>query len=115
MNDGSKDPTVGWVSFRRLPFSFATLRRLQILVDGRRQLMLSRKQEAAVIVAPGRHSVRSKMDWCTSPELIIDVAPGETVAIDCGAQSFWPALIVMIIRPGSVFTLSKRLPEIDAD
>lgn len=66
------------------------LRDYEIVLDGRRVSTVSNGAEASLAVAPGRHSVQMKIDWCTSPAFEVNVEAGATVLLECGPNiSFW--------------------------
>lgn len=54
-----------------------------VIVDGRRVATVRGGQTAEVRVSPGRHDVLLKMNWCTSPTLVIDARPGAIVRLAC--------------------------------
>ena len=60
------------------------LRAYDVVVDGQVVAKLRDGQSTDVPVAAGPHRVQLKIDWCTSPELTVDVRPGAPVALTCG-------------------------------
>ncbi len=60
-------------------------RAYRVLVDGEDMGEVKRGQSRLVHVAPGRHEVHLAIDWCRSPSIEVDVAPGENVKLAC-----WP-------------------------
>lgn len=57
------------------------LRRYRIQVDGEEIGKVRGGDEVAVTVAPGRHSIRARIDWTGSPDVDVDVAAGEHVVL----------------------------------
>jgi hypothetical protein len=53
-------------------------------IDERRVGRLAVSQRQTVGVAPGRHTVQAKVLWMSSPELAVDVAPGQSVHVEIG-------------------------------
>lgn len=60
------------------------LRDYAVLVDGREVARVSNGAEVAFDVAPGKHTIQMKIDWCGSAKLEINPAMGETVILTCG-------------------------------
>jgi hypothetical protein len=59
------------------------VRAYKILVDGAEVGEVRQLGEFLVPVAPGRHSVQFKIDWCCSPSIEIEVAEGATEVVAC--------------------------------
>ena len=69
-----------------------------ILVDGVAEGVVKHGDAVSISVSPGRHSLQLKIDWCTSPELHIDVPAGQTSMFDCGNNAgLWAALLYTTI------------------
>lgn len=88
-------------SVSRIDISRATawqdkLRRYQILVDGEPAGTIAEGAQVSLPVTPGRHQVQLKIDWCSSPELNVDVPPGGVVQLDCGPSAH-PVLALLYI------------------
>ena len=60
------------------------LRAYRIIVDGREVGKINRNSEIRIPVSAGKHAVQLKIDWCSSSELIISVADGISMALECG-------------------------------
>lgn len=60
------------------------VRDYHVLVDGKSVAKLGHGKEARIALAPGKHTLQMKIDWCTSPQLHIACRAGETLAFDCG-------------------------------
>jgi hypothetical protein len=54
-----------------------------VIVDDTRVAKVKRGQTVRLPVSPGRHEVYLRIDWCRSPAIEIDVAPGEAVNMYC--------------------------------
>ncbi|MFJ3224597.1 hypothetical protein ACIPJS_14760 [Streptomyces sp. NPDC086783] len=59
------------------------LRGYEVLIDGRKVGQVRRRQRARYDVTPGPHTVRMRIDWCSSPDVKITVAAGESVTLIC--------------------------------
>ena len=46
---------------------------------------MQRGQRLEFPVAPGRHEIFLKIDWCTSPVVEIEAQPGEVIELSCRA------------------------------
>lgn len=57
------------------------LRRTIIDVDGEPVVRVRRGETVEVDIGPGKHTVRARMDWLSSPTLRVDVAENETVTV----------------------------------
>lgn len=62
----------------------AMLRKLWIEVDGARIGGLMPEETLKVEILSGQHTIRSKMDWCTSKRLTFNVRPGDCVKVEAG-------------------------------
>jgi hypothetical protein len=56
--------------------------RYRVSVDEQQVVRLAVSRRCAVGVAPGRHTVRAKVLWMSSPALAVDVADGQSVQVD---------------------------------
>jgi hypothetical protein len=83
-------------------------RTLTVLVDGEPRAKLGRGEARRIGLQPGRHRVRAKMDWCTSPELVVELAAGQNVSIRCASAGLLPAVAFTFLAPERVFTLSQE-------
>ena len=63
------------------------LRAYKVLVDGEVQARLRRGGTVEVEVKPGRHVVEMKVDWCSSPEVTLDLEPGQTARLYCSPNT----------------------------
>jgi hypothetical protein len=70
-------------------------RSYHVLVDGDDVGEVRRGESWCVQIAAGRHEVHLVIDWCRSPSVDIDVAPGETVKLVC-----WPKFQAWRARQG---------------
>src|SRR5690606_24717068 len=62
------------------------LRKYALYVDGQHVGSLRRGQELEVGVAPGRHELVAKIDWCASNTLELEVGVGEVRSIEVGSN-----------------------------
>ncbi|MGW0665309.1 hypothetical protein [Streptodolium elevatio] len=58
-------------------------RAYQVLVDGAVVGRAKRGQTHTFTVRPGTHRVQLTIDWCSSPELVIEVAGGQVARFVC--------------------------------
>ncbi|MGW0230875.1 hypothetical protein ACWDWO_21390 [Actinopolymorpha singaporensis] len=59
-------------------------RAYRILVDGVQVGRVRRGESTTVTLTPGTHHVRLRIDWCTSPEVSVDITAGEQSELECG-------------------------------
>ena len=70
-------------------------RRYKVLVDGAEAGHVGHGETTAIEVAPGPHEVRAKIDWCTTPAVMISgdaqltVQPGDGNAITGVFRAFF--------------------------
>jgi hypothetical protein len=62
-------------------------RNYRIIIDGNDAGTIANKGETRIALPPGRHTVRLKIDWCGSPEIVVDVGPGTEHVLECGPNS----------------------------
>lgn len=55
-----------------------------VYVDNKPRAKLRRGTQARIELALGKHTVWLGIDWCTSPELGIEITPGSEVILNCG-------------------------------
>lgn len=72
------------------------LREYRIIVDGAACGSIAERGEARIAVAPGRHVVRLKIDWCWSAPLTVDVEDGKEHVLECGPNAN-PFLVLLYI------------------
>lgn len=66
----------------------------QILVDGVARASVGNDSTVEIPVEPGAHSVRMKVDWCYSRELLITADADAPVLLECGPNAS-PILAVL--------------------
>jgi hypothetical protein len=60
------------------------LRAYRIFVDGRKVGKINRNSEIRIPVSAGKHTVQLKIDWCSSPELVVSVPAELPTVLECG-------------------------------
>ena len=60
------------------------MRDYQIFIDGQKVGKISDGETKEFEVTTGKHSVTAKVDWCSSPDVLINIGDGETkcLAVD---------------------------------
>jgi len=58
-------------------------RRYDVMIDGQEVAKVRHGQRLELPVAPGRHEVFLKIDWCRSPIVTVDAQPGEVIQLFC--------------------------------
>ncbi len=56
----------------------------EILIDGEAVGTISPNETKAFNVAKGQHTVTAKIDWCSSPDLIVELDENQTQTIHVG-------------------------------
>jgi len=72
------------------------LRAYKVLVDDQEVGEIKQQGDLVLPVAPGRHVVQLKLDWCCSPKIDIEVSKGSTLPITCGPNSH-PLLVLLYV------------------
>ena len=83
---------------RRRASNYASLVSIRIFVDGDKPASVVNGATVRVPVAPGRHAVRVKCYFNWSAELLVDVAIGQRVVIDCEIRGQYPHYGHMYLR-----------------
>ena len=60
------------------------LRDYGIYIDGQKIDTISNGQTKEINISPGRHTLFSKIDWCSSPEISFEVVDNETKTFKVG-------------------------------
>lgn len=98
----------GFIAVYRPKLPYAKLRTYKILVDGVIAGGVREAKEVSFEVAPGKHVVQAKLDWCKSPPFDVVVRPGETVRLETTGNSFYAALFAAFLRPSQYVGLRLR-------
>ena len=75
------------IEFKRGAAFQDKIRSYKILVDGIQVGSIGDESAITVPVAPGRHSVQLKVDWCASPVIEVNMNAGITETVTCGPNS----------------------------
>jgi hypothetical protein len=89
------------------------LRAYRVLVDGQGVGEIREGGKLSVPVTPGVHTVQFKIDWCASPQLLVDVAADATEQVSCGPRfdPFMALLAISVFRGKYLFArLDPRRP-----
>jgi hypothetical protein len=81
------------------------LRRYAVVIDGTVAGNLRRGESVEVPVPAGRHEVRLKIDWCSSPSVAVDVMPAGRADLAGESIGGFRAFIAMVIQPHSYLRL----------
>jgi len=77
-------PGTGAISIRRREELFGRGRSVSVLIDGFEAGKLHSGQRVLYEMPSGTHRVQIKLDWNSSPEVLVTIAPGECAAFVCG-------------------------------
>jgi hypothetical protein len=87
------------------------LRAYKVRVDGVVVGSIHARKSATVCIAPGRHSLVIRIDWCGSEQIDFDAQSDEHVLFECGnSRVGWrivAALFYMIFRPRQYLWLRR--------
>ncbi len=59
------------------------IRAYKVMVDGEARAAIRRGKTVEIPVSAGKHAVKLKLDWCSSPELTLDLEPGAAARLYC--------------------------------
>jgi hypothetical protein len=68
------------------------IRRYRVFIDNRERGTVGACEVQTFPVSEGQHKVRMRVDWCSSPEISVDMAKGD-VHVLCGPNA--PVLLVL--------------------
>jgi hypothetical protein len=100
----------GWIEIRRTSQYFASLRAIDIFVDGVKAGSVKNGEHKVFEVSPGQHKVFAKIDWCKTPVSTVDISAGETTALLCGSEiAGWKVLLtsIYLFMPHKMIYLKK--------
>jgi hypothetical protein len=71
------------------------LRAYRIRIDGIVAASVGAGGSVSIPVAPGRHSLVLRIDWCGSEEIVFDAQPDEHLTFECGSSvAGWRILLL---------------------
>ena len=79
---------------------------MAIDIDGKPSARVGHGKTVEVVVSPGQHSVRARMDWHTSPTLQVSVPAGETVNVRVNYP--FSSIRKMLRRSDSAIEIERR-------
>ena len=85
------------VVLHRAPSFAAKLRKFRILIDGAPIDKIADGQSRRLTMAPGRHELRLKLDWCGSRPVIVDLGPRERAEFVC--RTVFRSALDPVLRP----------------
>jgi hypothetical protein len=83
------------------------VRNYRLFIDGQKIGTLSNGQRKEFEVSPGRHSLVAKIDWCSSPELVIQINENDSKTFIVGSLKYWKWFLPLILL---ICTLTLILP-----
>ncbi len=92
-------------------------RKFNVFIDGEKKDTISNGEIKEIELTPGNHKILMKVDWCSSPELEVDVKEERAKTIEvCGFKANRWLMPLMYIILGvyfiSAFILKKDFKEI---
>jgi hypothetical protein len=95
------------IQLRRVGGSHDQLRAYKVLLDEREVAAIKQGETTYLNMTPGRHRLRLKIDWCSSPEPMIEAQEGEIRNLVCRpAGNIVAALFNVVFRRGSYIDLA---------
>ncbi len=64
---------------------FNLIRDYKIYVDGKPVCVINNGKTKEIGIAAGRHTVTAKIDWCSSPDIVLDLPENETIELNVGS------------------------------
>jgi len=82
-------------------------RKYKIYVDGVKVATIGVGKTVQIPVAAGEHRVKAKLDWCSSPEVLINAVPGHVPALTVGTVGpYFNMLANQLFRPSQYLALA---------
>lgn len=70
------------------------LRAYKVVIDGEAVGAVRARKSVTIPVAPGKHSLEIRIDWCGSERIDFEVRSGEHVLFECGSNlTGWRVLL----------------------
>ena len=83
-----------------------TARRYKIYVDGVKVAAIGNGKTIEIPVAVGEHRVKARLDWCSSPEVVVNVTAGQRAALAVGTVGpVYNMLANQLFRPNRYLAL----------
>ena len=80
-------------------------RKYKVLLDGAVAAEISHGESTALEVPPGPHEVRAKIDWCTTPPVV--VTGDEQLTVQTGTGNAFTAIFVAVFTPSRYLRLER--------
>ena len=82
----------------RTPRGRADRRRAYIVeIDGNCVAAVRVDETTELVLVPGSHAVRLRLDWCSSRTLKLDLERGEHARVECRARRASPVLVFWML------------------
>ena len=88
------------IELRRGPF--------QVTLDGAVVASIERGDTIEIPLAPGRHSLRIRVNRYSSPPRSFDIADGEVINFRCHGAMMWPRYVASIVKPDLAVALHRE-------
>lgn len=86
-----------YICIKRISQYSNKLRKFDIYLDNKNIGSISDGEEVKSEIAPGKHEILLKIDWCSSNKLAFDIEGGQTINFNCGCSVYgWKILFVLI-------------------
>ena len=59
----------------------------RILIDGQEVGSIGERQQVVIQMTPGRKNVQMKIDWCTSPQIEVNIPEEGDAVVRCGPNA----------------------------
>jgi hypothetical protein len=80
------------------------LRNYKIFIDGQSVGTIANGESKEINLTVGQHIVSSKIDWCSSPDILVDIKDNQTKILNVGAfkygQYIMPIILGLIVLNG---------------
>jgi hypothetical protein len=86
-------------------FGAAVARKFRIYIDGTQVGMIGYGQQKEFETTAGRHTVTAKIDWCGSPDVIVNLNENETKCLTVKSRGVFVSLFVSLFQWNKYLTL----------
>lgn len=74
-----------------------SMRDYKIFIDGKQVGTIAYGETKDFTTSAGKHNVTAKIDWCSSPDILIDVKENETIALNISGFKISKWLILLML------------------
>jgi hypothetical protein len=86
------------------------VRNYRLFIDGQKVGTISNGQRKEFEIPPGRHSLVAKIDWCSSPELTIEINENDSKTFIVSSLKYWKWFLPLVLIICTVTLILPHAP-----